>query len=161
MDPGGRRLSGDRRVGITIGALHQMVEQNDEKAESGHERLRQDIRSLERRTTNNEEGHASLLRRLEKLETAPPPELGNLRVPLPMVVTIVVGFLAIGAGMWTFRSDVLTRLDQSMATSSNNYKLLEQSYKNLEDRIKTLDQQQRLQNAEFQTFRQEMARRTR
>jgi len=148
-------------MSITNGALLQMLEQNDEKHESGHERLRQDYRNLERRMVSTEEAQSSLLTRLSKLEMAPPPELGNLRVPFPMLVTIVVGFLAIGAGIWSFRSDMVIRLDQNAATSANNYRLLEQSNKNLEERIKTLDQQQRLQNAEFQTFRQEMARRNR
>lgn len=148
-------------MGISVGALLQMVEQNDEKHEAGHERLRHDFRSLERRLQSSEEGHAAMLRRLDSLEHAPPPELGNLRVPFPMLVTIVVGFLALGAGLWSFRSDMVTRMDQANATSASNYRLLEQSNRNLEERIKTLDQQQRLQNAEFQTFRQEMARRSR
>ncbi len=112
MEPSGRRSLPDRRMGITTGALLQMMEQNDEKHEAGHERLRQDYRSLERRHTSAEDSLGSMQRRLDKLELAPPPELGNLRVPLPMVATIVFGFLAIGTGMWSFRSDVVNRLDQ-------------------------------------------------
>ncbi len=157
----GRRVTPDRRMAISNGALHQMVEQNDEKHEAGHERLRQDYRSLERRLTSTEESQSAMMRRLDKLELAPAPELANLRVPLPMVATIVIGFLAIGAGMWSFRSDMVTRMDQANASSASKYELLQQSNRNLEERIKTLDQQQRLQNAEFQTFRQEMARRIR
>jgi chaperonin cofactor prefoldin len=156
----GRRNLPDRRMGISTGALLQMVEQNDEKAEAGHQRLRQDIRSLERRLESQEKAHGALSERLTRFE-ATPTELSNLRVPMPMLATIVIGFLAIGAGMWSFRSDMVTRMDQSNASSTSKYELLQQSNRNLEERIKTLDQQQRLQNAEFQTFRQEMARRSR
>ncbi len=108
-----RRVTGDRRVGISIGALHQMVEQNDEKAESGHERLRQDYRSLERRVETAEKQHVSLVEKVTRMELTPT-DVTKLKFAPSTVVAIVTLALGMGAAQWRLneglKSELLTAI---------------------------------------------------
>lgn len=131
----------------------------DEKHDQGHSRLRHDLRELERELEQVRRECSAMRDKVTAL--AVPPDASKLRFPLPLVILIVGGFLTLGAGIWSFRIDVLNQLAQAQVRSENNARLMDQMYAQLKDQIKTLDQQQRLQYAEFQTFRQEMARRTR
>ena len=76
------------------------------------------------------------------------PDASELRFPLQYVVTIVVGFLGIAASIWAMNST----MKEYMAAE-------QQRLENLKETVQRLDRQQQLQYAEFQTFRQEMARR--
>lgn len=109
------------------------------------EHLEQRVSALERMITT----HA--------LQLATPTEVGNLRVPLPMVATIVAGFLMLGAGMYAFRSDVLTRLDNNERDRVNTARTNDMQYQTMKERMDSFERQMRLQYAEFQTFRTEMA----
>lgn len=91
------------------------------------------------------------------LQLATPTEVGNLRVPLPMVATIVAGFLMLGAGMYAFRSDVITRLDNNERDRVNTARTNDMQYQTMKERMDSFERQMRLQYAEFQTFRTEMA----
>ena len=146
---------------LSLGALQQMVEQNDDKNEDAHKRLRTDLRELEQTVHELSQNVMALSRQVSLLAAAPPPDATALRFPLPLVATIVAGFLSIGFGMYQFRADVVTRLESQAVSEANSVKVMDLNYQNLKETIKTLDQQQRLQYAEFQTFRQEMARRSR
>lgn len=137
---------------MSIGTLHQMVQQNHTDAEDGHKRLRGDVRDVEQRLLALER-----MQQTHTLQIAKPTEVGNLRVPLPMVATIVAGFLMLGAGMWAFRSDVLTRLDNNERDRVSTARTNEMQYQNMKERMDSFERQMRLQYAEFQTFRTEMA----
>jgi hypothetical protein len=102
------------------------------------------------------------------LIAAPPPDVTTLRFPLPIVIGIAAGFLTIGGGILginsaqkqsqsdiaSLRAEVINRLDSSSTASTL-------SIQNLKETIIRLEQQQRLQYAEFQTFRQDNVRRSR
>jgi hypothetical protein len=142
---------------LTLGALQQVVQQNDEKNEDAHKRLRADLRDAEERIHELEKELRGHNDRIGRLTDAPPPDVTTLRFPLPIVIGIAVGFMTIGGGILksqadlsNLRAEVINRLDSTSRESSN-------SIQNLKETIIRLDQQQRLQYAEFQTFRQEMA----
>lgn len=135
-----------------------MVEQNDQKNEDAHKRLRSDVRELEETVHEMHQALMALSSRVAVMAAEPPPDATSLRFPLPLVATIVAGFLSIGFGMYQFRADVVARLEAQAASEASSVKVMDMNYQNLKETIKTLDQQQRLQYAEFQTFRQEMAR---
>lgn len=153
----GRRDEDERP---TANLLLQMLSQNDEKHEEAHARLRASVRELQVRLDKSESEHAVLAAQVTRLATTPP-DASALRFPLPLVATIVGGFLVLGGGMWSFRADVITRMDTQKQEAASDRQLQEVQYQNLKETIKTLDQQQRLQYAEFQTFRQEMSRKGR
>jgi hypothetical protein len=151
---------------LTIGALTQMVEQNYQTNEDAHKRLRGDLREAESRIHDLETHLRTMESRVAALAAAGPPDVTTLRFPLSLVIGVAAGFITIGGGIVKsqvdlsnlrtaqaeFRQDVVNRLDANSKDSAN-------SIQNLKETIIRLDQQQRLQYAEFQTFRQEMARR--
>jgi hypothetical protein len=153
---------------LSLGALQQMVEQNDQKNEEAHKRLRLDLRDAEEKNHELERRLREIDNKVGLLIAAPPPDVTTLRFPLPIVIGIAAGFLTIGGGILglnsaqkqsqsdlaSLRSEVINRLDTSSAASSV-------SIQNLKETIIRLEQQQRLQYAEFQTFRQDNARRSR
>lgn len=149
----GRRDEDERP---TANLLLQMLAQNDEKHEEAHARLRASIRDMETRFDELHRRQLDTSTDVSRIK-ATPPDATSLRFPLPMVATIVVGFLALGAGMWSFRSDVIQRLDNAKSETVSSQKLLDVQYQQLRDTIQALDRQQRLEYAEFQSFRQQMA----
>jgi gas vesicle protein len=143
---------------LSLGALQQVVEQNDDKNEEAHKRLRNDLRESEERLHTMDIRMRELESKVSLLIAAPPPDVMTLRFPLPIVIGIAAGFLTIGGGILksqadlsSLRTEMINRLDSTANASAN-------SIQNLKETIIRLDQQQRLQYAEFQTFRQEMAR---
>ncbi len=143
---------------LSLGALQQVVEQNDDKNEEAHKRLRTDLREAEERLHTMDIRMRELEGKVTLLVAAPPPDVMTLRFPLPIVIGIAAGFLTIGGGILKSQSDLsnlrtemINRLDSTANASAN-------SIQNLKETIIRLDQQQRLQYAEFQTFRQELAR---
>jgi hypothetical protein len=148
-------------MGLSLGALQQVVEQNDQKNEEAHKRLRTDLRDSEDKVYDLERRIRELDSRVALLVAAPPPDVTTLRFPLPIVIGIAAGFIAIGGGiiksqadLSSLRTEVINRLDSSSSASAV-------SIQNLKETIIRLEQQQRLQYAEFQTFRQDNARRSR
>jgi hypothetical protein len=146
---------------LSLGALQQVVEQNDQKNEEAHKRLRTDLRDEEEHVHDLERRLRELDSKVALLLAAPPPDVMTLRFPLPIVIGIAAGFLTIGGGILksqsdlsSLRTEVINRLDATSNASSV-------SIQNLKETIIRLEQQQRLQYAEFQTFRQDNARRSR
>lgn len=132
---------------VSPALLRQMVSDNDDKQEEAHKRLRVDVRSLQSRTDRIEMEIAQLRNEVAGIKLRKP-DASELRFPLQYVVTIVVGFLGIAASIWAMNST----MKEYMAAE-------QQRLENLKETVQRLDRQQQLQYAEFQTFRQEMARR--
>lgn len=98
-------------------SLLQMLQQNDEKHEAAHTRLRLAHDRLDARLDAIDAACLKLEHRLSTLEKAPT-ELSNIRFTPQLVIWIVGAFLSVSGGMWAstygLRSDVrdlLTRGD--------------------------------------------------
>jgi hypothetical protein len=153
-------------VGLTLGALQQMVEQNDDKNEEAHKRLRGDLRTAEDKIYDYERRLAALAMQITRLEQAPPPDVSSLRFPLPIVVAVAAGFITIGAGIYKAQADVqafhaefVNRMEKQQWEAASAASKSEAATINLKESLNKLDAQQKLQYAEFQQFRQDIARR--
>ena len=117
---------GERREGYALllqrvqqfeKALHEI----DERHDDGHQRLRQDLRDLDRRTDDALKIQQAHEHRLTVVEQTPPPspDILKLRFSPPVVVFIVTTFLAVAGGMWTstysLRNDVASIITRMAA----------------------------------------------
>lgn len=144
----------------TPALLRQMVADNDDKHEEAHKRLRVDVRELQERA-DSADRVIDNLRREVGIMKASKPDASELRFPLPWVISLFVGFAGVVWSIYTMNGnlkDAISGLQQEFKTSQQ---VQGQQLDNLKETIQRLDRQQQLQYAEFQTFRQEMARRER
>ncbi len=99
---------------ITTGALQQQIEQNDEKHEDAHKRIRLDIRELERRVDDGEREHRKLVEKVTRMESTPT-DVMKLQFTSRTVAVIVAGALGLASAQWalnaSLRSDVLRAID--------------------------------------------------
>ncbi len=110
---------------LNADVLLQMVQQNDEKHEDGHQRLRQDIRALENETHALENEAARILHKLVELDSkvtrleTRQPDLSQVLVPGKMLVAAVLFSASIVGAMWAItyglRSDVRDLITQQEA----------------------------------------------
>ncbi len=84
---------------LSHGALLQMVEQNDDKHEHGHRRLRDDWRALERRVLGLENAAVGTSLHLVKLENSRV-DVTSLQFGTKTVIAVVTICLALAAGQW-------------------------------------------------------------
>jgi hypothetical protein len=143
-------------------AVLQMVQQNDDKHEDAHARLRATCRE-----------HEGWMKRLEDLINAnttaiaevraTPPEAGKLRFSPSVVLTIVTISLSIGGGMWAstygLRSDVrdiLTRMALQSKSDEANLRLQDERATALRESIEAMKRRQELQQYELQSMRETM-----
>ncbi len=83
----------------TPGVLLQLVEQNDEKHEDGHRRLRQDWRELERRVVTLESAQHAASLHFAKLDNTRV-DVTALQFGTKTVIGIVAICLGLAAGQW-------------------------------------------------------------
>ncbi len=92
----------------------QMVQQNDEKHEAGHKRLRSDYRELENDVETLTKKLADMDRLLEKLSQAQtaPVDVGQIVFNPRMVLAIVGLVVSILGGTWFINQPIMSRLDK-------------------------------------------------
>lgn len=88
---------------LTAGGLQQMIEQNDEKAEAGHRRLREDYEKLDTRFSVLAASHAEMRLALLKAST---PDVSSLRLNLSTVLAIIMFLITLGGGFLTLRDSI-------------------------------------------------------
>lgn len=147
--------------------LLQMVQQNDDKHDDAHGRLRRDLRELEHQLTA---GFQSLREADGKLQAAIDKPLDPAKVMLAprLVVAIVAGVLGVAGGMWATTSglrsdvrDILTRMEaQSTAMDSQSRasealgKLQEVQQAAIRQSIDEMKRRQELQQYEIQGLKE-------
>lgn len=111
--------------------LLKLVEQNDEKHEDGHKRLRVDYRELDARITKLEASQAANETHFTKIDTTPT-DVSQLHFTPQIVLLIVTTCLTVAGGMWAstygLRSDV-----RDILTRMNNQATLDQMQIRLQD----------------------------
>lgn len=168
------------------GVLFQMITDNARTQEEDHKRIRKDLEDAVTRfdiavdrLSSLEAAHASTAAHLVRLQSTPV-DVTKVRFPLALVVglvtTLVGGFIFLGTLGWNFsakvdaqnkanelaiqglRSDMAAWRSATDRETAQTAKLTDERSLNIKETISKLDAQMRLQYAEFQTFRQEMAR---
>lgn len=181
-----RRL-GDRRGEHepTPGVLFQMITDANKSQEADHARLRRELdativrfdAALARLATL-ETAHTATATHLSRLATAPV-DATRVRFPLALILTMLGGFVALLVMVASFsgkvdtqnkanelaiqslRSDMAAWRESTVRENAQNAKIVDERSLTMKEAVKTLEAQVRLQYAEFQTFRQEMARSSR
>lgn len=134
----------------TIDGLLQMIEQNDEKYEDGHLRLRTDVRANETRIESNYrhfDDQVQLIKtRLGSVEgaIAQPIDATKLMLTTRAIIAVVGAALVVSAALWTVRTDVQRlgeKVDQQQREASASSKLQEVQMSVLRDSL-TLTQKQ-------------------
>jgi len=141
--------------------LMQLVQQNDEKHEDNHHRLRADLRTLAEQVDEIETRQHTIMGRVAKLENAPPPDVTKLHFDTRVVVGIVLFavsvFSANYASTYSLRSDVrdiLTKMAQQDRLEESRAKLQEERSNTLRDAIESMKRRQELQQYELQGMKE-------
>lgn len=159
-------MAGRRGGDSTMGVVLQMVQQNDEKHEKGHARLRDDWREHDTRLDKME----NCLRKLELASTtmqdtqAAPIDIGKLVFAPKMVLAVVGLVISILGGTWFINQPIVSRLDRFEERQSSTKDVIDGLTKAMEMRrleIQTLSnnlqqfqmQQQQLQREQQRTGR--------
>ena len=119
-----------------MGVVLQMVQQNDEKHEKGHARLRDDWRDHEARLERME----ASLRKLESTaislgdSQAAPIDIGKIVFAPKMVLAIVALVVSILGGTWFINQPIVSRLDRFEERMSSTKEVIDGLTKAMEMR---------------------------
>ena len=122
-----------------------MLEQNDEKHEAGHGRLRRDLRELELQVDQGfqslRDSHATLRQKIASMETTPV-DAGKLVMTPRIVATVVAMSISVFGGIWAstygLRSDVrdiLTRMEYQTKTQDERADAQREAIKEIRNRL--------------------------
>lgn len=133
--------------------LLQMIEQNDDKHEEAHRRLRQDLDKLEEQVNKGlqslRDGFNANKSRIETVEQKPI-DATKLVLSTPVVVTIVVIALGIAAGVWGIRSSMQQLADKLESSA----KLQDVQNTALKTSVDEMRRRQELQQYEIQGLKE-------
>jgi hypothetical protein len=137
-----------------MGVLLQMVQQNDDKHEAGHHRLRTDYRALEQRVVMLEAARVAGEMRFTKIESTPP-DVTKLQFSPRTVVAIVGACVALAAGQWGLN----TRLEGNVkAMIDQNSRVQDERYASMQKTIDGLKNRMELSQIELNTFKENLLR---
>jgi hypothetical protein len=126
-----------RMVPPTPGMLQQQLEQFDEKHESGHIRLRHDVRQLER-DVEEVKRQVELIALAQAQAAAKPVDLETVRVSPKFAAAIITAVLTIVASdvgsVWVLRSDLRdmgTKMDGVSRFQTSQIDALQKSYESV------------------------------
>jgi len=157
--------------------LLQMVEQNDDKHEAGHARLRRDFRELELQVDKGlqslRDSHADLRQKIATMEIAPV-DTGKLMMTPRMVVGIVALCISMAGTIWASNAnvraeqaatrsdvrDILTRMDAQKTASEAARELTNMQWSQLRSDVDEIKKQQKLQQLDNQDLREKILLRT-
>ncbi len=132
--------------------LLQMVQQNDDKHEAGHHRLRQDFRRMEDRIEALERRDKDIGGQLTRLESTPT-DVTKLYFS-PRVVVAVVGMsLALAGGQYGLNQALRNELVKAIETSS---KIQDERAAALKTTIDSMQRRQELQQYDIQGLKEEI-----
>jgi hypothetical protein len=92
---------------VSMGIVLQMVQQNDDKHEKGHARLRDDWRDLEQRVMALERAYTDALLDFTRTKTAleekakAPVEITRIRLSLQLAIALIVAVLTMAGAAWS------------------------------------------------------------
>lgn len=147
--------------------LLQMVQQNDDKHEEAHERLRRDLRELEKQVSaglqSSRDSDTALRILIER-----PIDPGKVMLAPKLVVTIVLGVLSVAGAVWGLNSgmrsdvrDILTRMEAQRTTIESQSKasealgkLQEVQQSAIRNAIDEMKRRQELQQYEIQGLKE-------
>jgi hypothetical protein len=134
--------------------LLQMVQQNDDKHEAGHHRLRIDWRSLEQRVVILEAARSAADLRFTKIETTPT-DVTKLQFSSRTVVSVVGICVALAAAQWGLN----TRLESNVkAMIEQNSRVQDERYASMQKTIDGLKNRVELSQIELNTFKENLLR---
>jgi hypothetical protein len=129
------RSAGAPVTPLSQGALQQMIEQTDEKAEAAHRRLREDLDKIDSRTSAIAAAQAQMQAALIKAST---PDVSNLRMSPATVFGIISFLLMLGGGYLTIR-DSIANLSRAQETQIADLRRAQEMQRvQLESLIKTV-----------------------
>lgn len=135
---------------LTLGALHQMVEQNDEKHEDGHARLRADWRSLELRVSGLERkqvDNENHLREIDNRKT----DVTNLQFTTRTVIAIVVACGSLAAGQLALNASLEAKLIKAITDYA---KIQDERSSSLKAAMESMQRRQELQQYEISSLKE-------
>ncbi len=103
---------------MNVDVLAQMVQQNDEKADDGHHRLRTDFRNLEARVLSLEACRTANDVRFTQLAKTPI-DVSSLTFPARVVLGAIAVCLTIAGSNWYVAASVQSKMDAQSAMFSN------------------------------------------
>ncbi len=138
----------------------QMVSQNDEKHEQGHQRLRTDWRELDERVEHLETVSAQHENRLVAI-TSTPQDISKLSMSPGLVASIVLAVVGIVgtnlATTWGMRSDISSinlRLESRSELDKSTQKIQDERASALQKVVDEIKRKQDLQQLEVQSLRE-------
>ncbi len=136
---------------LNADVLLQMVQQNDDKSEEGHHRLRQDIRSLEGTMSRIDTRLTELSTKVNNLENKQP-VLSNVLLPWQMFVGAVMLTTAIVGGMWGITYGLRSDVRDLVTSSEAHSKLEEERSNNLKEAVGEQKKMQELQRIQLESL---------
>jgi hypothetical protein len=131
---------------LNADTLFQMVQQNDEKAEEGHARLRHDIRALESESARQLALIVDVQNSVKTLANRQP-DLSNVLVPGKMLFGAIVCSATIVGAMWAITYGLRSDVRDLITTQEAHTKLEDERYINL----KQMQEMQRVQTESLKT----------
>ena len=109
-----------------MGVVLQMVQQNDEKHEAGHARLRGDFRGHDTRILNMEAALSDLRGKLERLADKPA-DISTATIPAKVIAAVIISALTIAGAIW-HTGDRVEDLSQRLQAESELRKVQAASF---------------------------------
>ena len=143
---------------LSAGALDQKIEQNDEKHEDGHRRLRTDIRHLERRLDELEKIGSATNVRIIRLETTPV-DVTKLKFTTNTVIAIVIAAATVIASQITSSRSMKDDLLTSQKSSNDSMKAdLLKAIETQAESIREVKRKQDAQQYDINSLREEIVK---
>jgi hypothetical protein len=140
----------ERRTGVLL----QMIQQNDDKHEAGHHRLRTDWRTLEQRVASLEMASRAAELRVSKIENTPA-EITKIQWTWRPVITVGMICFGLGAGQFWLNSrlegNVKALIDQNSKTQDERYVSMQKTIDSLKNRVE-------LSQIELTSFKENLLR---
>lgn len=132
----------------------QMIQQNDDKHEAGHHRLRTDWRTLEQRVASLEMASRASELRVSKIENTPA-EITKIQWTWRPVIAVGMICFGLGAGqLWLntrLEGNVKALIDQNSKTQDERYVSMQKTIDSLKNRVE-------LSQIELTSFKENLLR---
>ncbi len=138
--------------GSVSAVILQMVQQNDDKHEAGHARLRTDYREMEQRVMALERAYtdAALDYAKMKVTADAPIDVGKIMFNPRMVLGIIGLVVSIVTGNWFTTAPLRESLVQIREQFTDNIKLQDERFKAVNDKLDNSGRQMEMRRLEIQ-----------
>lgn len=136
---------------LNADVLLQMVQQNDDKSEEGHHRLRQDIRSLEGALSRVDTRLTELSTKVTGLETRQP-VLSNVLFPWQIVMGGFALTATIMTGVWGITYGLRSDVRDLLTTQAAQAKMADERSATLKESISDAKKMQEMQRIQLESL---------